>query len=249
MKRAIFVVAVCAALAVPALADLGTVQVREVSMGPNLTMTIHRSGATSDNKTVYIGIQNLALQQNGTDPIPDIVGYDPTTGMVSAFCIDIWDWSSGSYNVYSLVELDGAPDPAAGPMTSAQAARLAELLDAHWGTDPLTAIQSAALQAAIWEIVNETTDDGTIVDISGYNVGSGVFSLTGGDSLSDQQAARVLANDWLSDLSYDGIDFSSYLALSNDGVQDYVVQVPVPAAFVLGLLGMGAAGLRLRKRA
>ena len=88
---------------------------------------------------------------------------------------------------------------------------------------------------------------------SSYDVNAGAtqgaFYLTGVDADGYKQDARDLANGWLRALSVGGVDFSNYLGLSNEGVQDYVVRVPVPAAFVLGLLGMGAAGLKLRKRA
>jgi hypothetical protein len=57
----------------------------------------------------------------------------------------------------------------------------------------------------------------------------------------------------LDSLSDEGHDYSMYLALShptgelNGQYQDYVIRVPVPAAVILGILGLGVVGWRLRK--
>jgi hypothetical protein len=142
-------------------------------------------------------------------------------------------------------------------MESTQARRLAQLLDAHWPTaEALTGTTAAALQAAIWEIVSEPA---TLAPTA-YNLdddGTGAFWLTGGNG--DGVTARQWANDWLRRLDADGSSTANYLALTSPshltptgGAQDQdylvrVVAVPVPEAILLGLLGLSAAGLGLRR--
>jgi hypothetical protein len=255
MRKKFVVFVLSTVLAVPALADLGTVSVKETGIGPNLIMTIHRAGATADNKQVYVGLQNLNLKEYNSEPVPKVIVDSGLKGDFQTFCIDIWDWSSSSYNPYDVVALDKAPDPLAAPiggMGGVKAGRLAELLNRYWPeTGALTNIQAAALQAAIWEIVNE--DPG---EFSAYNVNTGTFSLSGGTLATDDRVkARDQANSWLQSLTGD-IGQGSYLALTSPShllpggtqIQDYVIRVvPVPGAFLLGFLGLGYAGMRLRK--
>jgi hypothetical protein len=255
MRREFVVLVSSAVLAVPALADLGTVSVKETGIGPNLIMTVHRAGATADNKQVYVGLQNLNLKEYNSEPVPQIIVDSGLKGNFQTFCIDIWDWSSSSYNPYDVVALDKAPDPLAAPiggMGVVKAGRLAELLNRYWPeTGALTDIQAAALQAAIWEIVNEDAGE-----FSAYNVNAGTFSLSGGTLATDNRViARGQANSWLQSLT-DDIGLGSYLALTSPShllpggtqIQDYVIRVvPVPGAVLLGFLGLGYAGMRLRK--
>ena len=251
-----YIVAISLLSCCAAWADLGTVSVRETGVGPNLIMTIHEAGATANGYQVYVGLQNLNVMQYGTTPIPEVLADNGLMGNVSTFCIDIWDWSSGRYSPYDVVSLSAAPDPAAGPMNGIRARRLAELLDKHWprvGT--LDNITAAALQASIWEIVNESE----ILTPSQYNVNSGQFWLNGGTgSTSPQVQAREIANAWLQTLGAEGTSYANYLALTSPSHvapcgpqdQDYLVRVvPAPGAILLGLLGLSAAGMKLRSLA
>lgn len=243
MRRLVFITILCVVGGGPVLGSLGQVYVRETGIGPNLVMTIHSlDGATADNLAVYVGIQNLVVTQYGPS-WPSIPGLPK--GAVPTFCIDIWDWSSGSDTLSDVVLLGEAPDKhketdIPGPMGDLKAQRLAELLNLHW-TDSLTNIQAAALQAAIWEIVNEPYP----ADPQGYDVTGGRFYLT--SSGTDQEAAMGLANGWLDLPNHDGVDAGNYLALTSRQAQDYIVRIPLPGAVLLGTLGLAAAGLKLRR--
>jgi hypothetical protein len=246
MKRLIFIAALCAFAVTPAMADLyGTVDVRETGVGPNVVMTIHDTAAVSDGVSVYTGLYYLNLANNYSgDPS---VGGEMPIGDVDSFCIDIWDYSTNNYTSYEVRSLDQAPNfntGEGGPMGDAKARQVAELLDRYWNENIDTSTEYAALQAAVWEIVAEDP-------AKGYDLDSGVFSLTGGSTAGAD--ARTQAETWLDSLSDEGHDYSMYLALShptgelNGQYQDYVIRVPVPAAVILGILGLGVVGWRLRK--
>jgi len=241
MRRAIAASALCVFLAVPALADF---QVWKTSVDPSLLVDVVSSGYDGP---ALAGIYNLTI--DGSAALDG-------TG-VQAFCIDIWDAAPlrSDNALYNAVPLSQAPDPGAAPiggMGNVKAAHLVQLLDAWWGA-PLQAsspnVQAAAIQVAVWEIVDELA-------ANSYNVTSGQFYASG-DAEAVALATTMLGSV---DLSNSDVDLSGYLALtSTDGstgeytglgnYQDFVVKVPVPAAFVLGLLGLGVAGTRLRKHA
>jgi hypothetical protein len=235
MKRIVFVTLICITVSLPVKADLyGTVDLKYTGVGPGGSMTISSSGI---NGGVLTGVYNLSLK-NATDTFGGYLGDGTDTPFaVDAFCIDIWDYAPKSFQNYSIVSLDSAPDPGAGPMGATKAAHLAQLLDAHWN-GPLTSVQASALQIATWEVVDESTGS--------YNVDSGSFSVTGNSSV------RSLANTMLGSITT-GSPFGKYIALSNSTTankyQDYVVKTPIPASVILGLLGIGVVGIKLRKYA
>jgi hypothetical protein len=82
--------------------------------------------------------------------------------------------------------------------------------------------------------------------------GQGNFYLDTINGTHGEAEVARLANEMLSELTKTGMDFDRYTALSNGpgdkDVQDFVV-VPVPAAFLLGLVGLSVAGVRLRRLA
>jgi len=233
-SRLTFILVVCAFAGAPAVADvLGCVDLKETGTDPALVMTITSSGY---NGGAYVGIYKINIAAPG---------YGMLVGDLDSFCIDLWDKSTPDYHEYQVLPLDEAPDPGAGPMGSTRASYLAELLNKEWVAG-LTSTERAALQAAVWEVVDEGRG-GDVPAPSAFDVTDGTFRVSG------DTAVIEMANDMLDSIT-DGASFASYLALSDDtlsGVlgqwQDYVVRVPLPAAVLLGMLGLGAAGLKLRK--
>jgi hypothetical protein len=187
------------------------------------------------NGGVATGIYNLTL-----DNATNTFGGYLDDGPVEAFCIDTWDFAPTSFMTYDIISLDVAPDGGAGPMGAAKAGHLAQLLDTHWN-GPMSNTEASALQIAIWEVVNES--------IASYSVNENstdgsTFWVTGNSDV------MTLANNMLGSITT-GSPFSNYVALSFPTTervgQDYVVKTPIPPSIIIGLIGMGVAGLKLRK--
>lgn len=104
-----------------------------------------------------------------------------------------------------------------------------------WFADSLTnSIKSAAFQIALWELAYDT----------GSNLGAGLFKVT-----SATASVLAQANAYLNEsLWHDGNDVGVILRVGN---QDLLLRVPAPASLGLlaaGLLGMGLADRRTRRR-
>jgi hypothetical protein len=247
MKRVVFVAVLGAFLATPVLAS---VSLKQTNVSPGLTVQVSSTGYDGWTSA---GIYNLDITSSTVSGL---------IGATEAFCIDIWDVNPSVYVEYEAVSLADAPDPGAGPMHALKASQLAQLLDTYWNSTALASnLNAAALQTAVWEVVDERLTDATGAYV--YNVTTGNFRVVAESSIYTLGQLTTAANNMLASIN-SGADSAGYLALTNSTVnnmdiygnytglgkyQDYVVKVPVPAAFVLGLLGLGAAGARLRKQA
>jgi len=255
-KKLVFVLIVSFLAATPVMADL---TVKYSGASPNLGVNVTSTG---HDGTLVTGQYKIDIQGD----TGDIIG---APGIVDVFCIDVWDWAPMNPHSYELKPLDQAPDTGAGPMGSVRAGYLATLLNTYWDEDDWNSDTSrtfdlgsgsavysanqvaAAAQAAVWEIVDEFNTDttgwaGDVVLPSGWDVGIGLFHI------SDNAIVRDIANVMLSNIVGIGpSSFDNYRAVSNSTdashYQDYVVRVPVPGAVLLGMFGLGLAGLKLRK--
>ena len=109
--------------------------------------------------------------------------------------------------------------------------------DAVWSTDA-TAIDGAAFQIALWEII-EDYDSG--VGAASIDLSSGAFISTG------IQAGLDRAQEWLDLLQFNRADASGYTAYVNDQYQDFIGRtIPTPGA--LAVAAVGAPLLVSRRR-
>lgn len=224
MKKVITGAILCAFVATPVMADFA-VSNPAPYVNPGTTQVIYDPAYAN----VYTGVYRVYVSGSGA------LGLD---GAWDSFCIDIWD--SGGGNAYNLVGLAQAPDSPGGPMGDATAGKVAYLLDQYWNDTWLTTANlgnrnnnAAALQLAIWEVVAET---------------SGTLSLTAGTFQASNTTVRGYAADLLESIGSNIGSIGSYRVFSSTGTQDYVVRVPVPGAVLLGMLGLGYAGIKLRRR-
>ncbi len=158
--------------------------------------------------------------------------------------------NNGTYT-YDLVAPSTIPNPAGGnpgfTMNSFRASLLAELFRENFVTaTTTTALNAAAFQMAVWEIVYQ---DGTGANGSASSLGeidlnakTGIFSMDNSDA-GDQ------ANIWLALLDGDyPADPDWLIGFSNTSKQDQVTMVPLPAPVwmaAVGLLGVVVGRRRL----
>jgi len=276
MKKLALITVVCAFVAAPVLAaPYGTVKLDEISTSPQTTMTIWSSSFPS-GIGAYVGQYDLTLKDS-TVPAGALPygGASLLNGRRPSFCIDIWDYSPTTFVAYDVVSLNGAPDPQAGPMGTDKAQYLATLLDTYWDKENWSSAASrtfnigsgnhvftdntvaAAVQSAVWEIVDEGNLANGLEDPVALNWDTLSTSASKGNFYVSNATVARIANVMLNNVRTLGeSDFSHYVAVSNDDdqnasggyhYQDYVVRVPLPGAVLLGFLGVGAAGLKLRR--
>lgn len=253
----IFGLALCT-IASPARADLfGTVCVQYTGLirGMDLSLVSSQTESgeidTTEAGLVRLQYSSVSLGGAGTVPIPANSYFN--LGSTTAFCIDLEDDYPYVSKKYKVLSLNAAPDKSAVPtedgMGVDKAKAIAYLLD-NYAYD--TAKKAAGMQVAIWEIIDENY--GSPFDVTDLNVsnGNGNFYLSYTGSGTPEEEVASLANALLLDLN--GIDltaysYAAYTGLSRGGTkatQDFVV-VPVPAAFLLGMLGLSVAGVKLRR--
>jgi hypothetical protein len=226
--------------AAPAMADLyGTLDVEWKGLirgYSNLRITSPFELAMYTESNVGLHLLKLgALDTTGATHTLPANSY-LVEGLVQVFCIDLDDGIPVSTREYNAVSLDSAPDYASGAMGDAKAKYIAQLLNTNtYGTD----YDAAVVQVAIWEILHD--------DIGSWDTTTGNFYLDTGGNTYGEAAIASAANTMLSGLSQ-ASSFSQYTAISQSGrdAQDFVL-VPTPAAILLGILGLGVAGLKLRK--
>jgi len=244
MKRATLIVGLTVVvLAVgPALAD------------PTPTGSVYLSGANSGQITDgYIKVWGDG--HSGATGYGGI--YTWTTGASTGegylvpdfgFCIELPQ--SPRNTTYDVIPLQEAPLPPlyGSPMGSQKADYLRELWGRHF--NPLWVTRKSiqdkkeaeAFSAAVWEIVYEDYES----DASAYDVTT--WDGTG-TSFRCEQADTALANQWLHSLTGDSAYFAPSLrAATDEQGQDFLVQIPAPGAFALGMIGLALVGTWARRR-
>jgi len=272
MKKAICILILSAFLGSPLMADYGDVKVEYSTVAPGLWLQIDASkfGSTVSARAGIYQLTLTDLSVSPSSPYPEATLSQYFANPVSSFCVDIWDTvPSPDAQWYDIMPLAEVPDPmssGSAGMGPLRASYVTQLLNTYWDldnwADPATLqfdVQTAdemaaSVQAAIWEIVDEYDRLQTTPPPGGWDwdVTRGVFQVHGFDASTNRVVSA--ANQILNSLDslvpvypYSYVGLSNPIKMDNLEYQDYIVRVPVPAAVLLGFLGLGAAGLKLRK--
>ncbi len=165
------------------------------------------------------------------------------------YCVDIQESiHSGWTRTWSIEDLGSAPNGPADAMGATKADMLSWLWD-H--VDPETATAHGAIQAAIWEIINEDITSNPL------NIRHGQFGVNGLYS-SDVS----LIDGWFAAMP-DAADLvglaesNGHFAMVNNGTQDFMISIPVQPTFqpipepltMISLFGATASlGAYIRRR-
>lgn len=214
------------------------------AMGAQAAETVKLTGFTYDPRGTLAAPYNdipsnfiTTIAVDGSLPVPPPAGSyrggGQMTGLLNgnsfvSYCVEI------SIDVYFGVNyVNGYTRVPGAAGFGSRAANLASLIT--WASAagmPSNAAQSAAVQAAVWEVVHETT-------AGPYSFGSGKLQTT--STNADTQAAlNNIQNNWATIMA----TAPAYTVSRLDGAtQDLLIYAPVPEASTLAMMALGLVGV------
>lgn len=189
--------------------------------------------ASRTSQDLYVG--RLKLTGTDTDTMQSVV--------FDSYCIDIFNYiQGGTFELQAFTLADATKQNQVKRLLSGTAGFIGAASGAAAKKDI-----SAAIQMAVWEIVNES---GT----SGYSLDNGLFQM--GTTGSVAPTARGIAQGYLNNLAgFSATGTQSYRMLTavnpiNNQRQVFLAAagVPEPTTWALLILGFGTIGAAMRRR-
>jgi hypothetical protein len=237
LKRILATIAVAAAI--PAAAS-ASVTISGISGNPGfetgrVVYTPGGIGGVGGPASQYLNIGRIHLTGIDNNTLA-AVSFD-------SYCIDIFHYlQGGSFDLQAFA----MSDPVKQSQLKTLLTHTAGYIDA--ATNPAQAMDtSAAIQMAVWEIVNES---GT----SGYSLGTGLFQVASNwgtvvpNARGLAQSYLNAMGGWSADNNYRVRMMTAFNPVGNQR-QVFLAAVPEPSAWALMILGFGLVGSAMRRNA
>ena len=232
-----------------------------LAAGSAMATTVTTSSVSLPNGSTTVNIVDTlqSVDGGGSNVIAGTIGLQTNIGALSTYCVDLFDYiqtgnpSVNSFNQNVLTAGSHFQNgTATGTFTQAQVNTITALL-LNGSMQTQNALNTAALQIAIWAAEYDTTAGNSTYNISSAD--SFYFTHT---SDSNSQSAINLAQTFLNNVTSgtwmtDSNHYVQFLTSTTGSVQDLVylatgtVATPEPstvAVFGLGLVGLWAARRR-----
>jgi len=195
-----------------------------------------------------VGIPGYSGVLAGTYVLEVKEGQGGTVQSYDSFCVDVVDPAETAFSVYTTLQLENAPITSSGDITmgTTRADDIRKLFGLM-GNLPInlnTAGMAAAFQAAVWEIIKETTT-------GNYYLDTGNWQTTG-------LTQMVTANGWLALINADSgntmFKDTTVNVLASSNYQDYAIvggyipPVPEPLTMASAFFAIAGLGGYIRRR-
>lgn len=246
MRKSVFAAALAAAVAIPSVAEASvTITSGSGNLGWLTSRIVYTPGgiggsATRTSVDVYAGRTRLTGYDNDT---LEAVTFD-------SYCIDIFNFLSTNNAVFEVGDFSLTDNQKKSDLMTLLLSSASDIAN----ESSVTAQKriSAAIQLAVWEIVNESSGNP-------YSIGSGIFSVSSSygsviNGTATNASALTRAQAYLDGLPNASVPAGNRLQTLNavnplkNQRQVFISAVPEPATWGLLMIGFGAIGGAMRTR-